>query len=583
MRTNIEWDILSIYPYREENIQELICRLYTMVEELKANGQVIDPKLIEKINNIIEQLKNKQISIDMFGAVGDGVKDDTTAIQSALEFCWANNIYELYIPKGRYKVTRGIETREVKLTGLSKPYAPNPIGFDYAFPTLPAQGKPAVREHWISQCGGSIIDCSEDIQIFIDGLIAENIMIFGDVNQKQQCGIGQNNGGKGKQIMLEGVTILCCGGHGIFAPFGLISPKIRNCRINSCMGNAIHIGNMKGNYTGETNNVVIEHNDLNRNGAESIKMNVNGRVFNIQYNEMEHVGFVSHMIDNKLKTPPTRDDDIIYCCDIVLSGGGSGFGTGEVVFTNNYSESGYGLLKLKPASGVPFDVINNVSILNNLWLPHTEEGHSCGINLDGNVWRVTIWDNKIFNYSSPNHYTVKVGHNVQNITTNSPITNAEETNKNVTFKSEIGGANPVNDLYSLGEYQIGKKTTTELSNPNYHASGDGRTDFTRFNYSAGTLTNVNLGFNFEKDGVENIVVGDLVKFKGNTIGIVMNVSTAHRIIDVKGNKVDIINQIKTGVGDISFHHIGGIYLLDGNHKQVKIVADGEKVYSIPKQ
>ena len=52
------------------------------------------------------ELKNR-ISVMDFGAVGDGVTDDTAAIQSALSFAVSSG-RDLFIPTGSYKVTSTI-------------------------------------------------------------------------------------------------------------------------------------------------------------------------------------------------------------------------------------------------------------------------------------------------------------------------------------------------------------------------------------------------------------------------------------------------------------------------------------------
>jgi hypothetical protein len=41
-----------------------------------------------------------------FGAVGDGVADDTTALQTAITYAFNNKIGTVYLPKGTYKVTK---------------------------------------------------------------------------------------------------------------------------------------------------------------------------------------------------------------------------------------------------------------------------------------------------------------------------------------------------------------------------------------------------------------------------------------------------------------------------------------------
>jgi polygalacturonase len=48
----------------------------------------------------------RMLSATHFGAIGDGVADDSAALQSALESTFAEDGGFLVIPPGRYKVTR---------------------------------------------------------------------------------------------------------------------------------------------------------------------------------------------------------------------------------------------------------------------------------------------------------------------------------------------------------------------------------------------------------------------------------------------------------------------------------------------
>ena len=80
---------------------------------LRAKIDVID----EGIKNVSSQLENNEneilflkeqvINVKNFGAKGDGVTDDTEAIQTALNYCvkGIKDINILYIPKGVYKIT----------------------------------------------------------------------------------------------------------------------------------------------------------------------------------------------------------------------------------------------------------------------------------------------------------------------------------------------------------------------------------------------------------------------------------------------------------------------------------------------
>lgn len=59
------------------------------------------------------------VSVKDFGAVGDGVVDDTTAIQNAINAIFANGGGEVFFPKGTYLVSAMIEMRnEVSLRGV---------------------------------------------------------------------------------------------------------------------------------------------------------------------------------------------------------------------------------------------------------------------------------------------------------------------------------------------------------------------------------------------------------------------------------------------------------------------------------
>lgn len=57
--------------------------------------------------NVIDRLRDC-VSLKDFGAVGNNVADDTTALVNALAYCNANN-RTLFIPAGRYKITSNVD------------------------------------------------------------------------------------------------------------------------------------------------------------------------------------------------------------------------------------------------------------------------------------------------------------------------------------------------------------------------------------------------------------------------------------------------------------------------------------------
>lgn len=113
-------DLLTIW-LEDGTLEELI---NIDILNKKVDKEVFDATT-ENINNNIatinEQLDNiekkTKISITDFGAVGDGVTDNTNFIQNAINECL--DVYNstgvkrcLYIPKGKYKITQPLQLRD---------------------------------------------------------------------------------------------------------------------------------------------------------------------------------------------------------------------------------------------------------------------------------------------------------------------------------------------------------------------------------------------------------------------------------------------------------------------------------------
>lgn len=82
-------------------------------QSLPASGDTsisIDGVLVDGASQSSPDFKGNHLSVRMFGAKGDGVTDDTSAIQKALDFCAANS-YSLYFPAGSYLITSTINLR----------------------------------------------------------------------------------------------------------------------------------------------------------------------------------------------------------------------------------------------------------------------------------------------------------------------------------------------------------------------------------------------------------------------------------------------------------------------------------------
>lgn len=69
----------------------------------------------------LEHIKKYGVKTSLFGSKGDGVTDDTQAIQEAIDFARDNNINKVMIPKGNYIITDSLVLyRNIHLIGVSK-------------------------------------------------------------------------------------------------------------------------------------------------------------------------------------------------------------------------------------------------------------------------------------------------------------------------------------------------------------------------------------------------------------------------------------------------------------------------------
>lgn len=94
-------------------------------EELTTTDQTIKGAVNEidsKIKNNeyeINILKRGMVNVLNFGAIGDGVNDDTNSIKSAIQYCVEKEINDLFFPAGIYKITSNLNLpRGVNLIGV---------------------------------------------------------------------------------------------------------------------------------------------------------------------------------------------------------------------------------------------------------------------------------------------------------------------------------------------------------------------------------------------------------------------------------------------------------------------------------
>lgn len=103
-----------------------------------------------------DYIRNKPyVTPQMFGAVGDGVADDTEAVQAALD-----NGGHIYFPAGRYKVTQRLTASKSCRIEMFKPY-PNTYGAEY--PLTAADNWMGARIETYSTDGGMVI--GDDVEV----------------------------------------------------------------------------------------------------------------------------------------------------------------------------------------------------------------------------------------------------------------------------------------------------------------------------------------------------------------------------------------------------------------------------------
>ena len=84
-----------------------------------TNSDTIDEKFIVSLfnDNLIAQLiVNDEVNLKQIGAKNDYSEDQTSLIQSAIDYCGENNITKIYVPEGIYKIT---DTLNVEFSNLT--------------------------------------------------------------------------------------------------------------------------------------------------------------------------------------------------------------------------------------------------------------------------------------------------------------------------------------------------------------------------------------------------------------------------------------------------------------------------------
>ncbi|MCH1964448.1 hypothetical protein MCG45_16580 [Clostridium perfringens] len=500
-----------------------------------------------KIKNISKQIEERKIThVNNFGAKGDGRTDDYESIQSAIDYCAQNNLTTLYFSDNIYYTTKSINTKGIKIIGYGQPYIPF-LDWGYTRDNIDKYS------YYKDKCRGTIITSDKDINIFSSGLNACNIGIFGNRLSKNQNGISQTQGNQ--PINLNNCMIVGMGKDAINAPYGLISPYIKNSDLLQNGRHGIFIDKEIGNYTGETNHVIIQNCLIERNESHGIYGNIMGRGFTVENCIMEFNGEPS---DDKRKKPKSIDDVIFNVYLNIYKNGG--MGVGKITFKGNYSEETCGMLYINAKNPC-----GTIDIQDNFWTPYSQDIYSCGIALGG-------WINGV-NISSNNFYTTKDyillldNHNIMGLTTDMEYTGIIGNNDGATKESQYDGndhyyynikSNGYKKMYNFNAGSIKAKSFSASDGVTYYFLNDKK--FTGDNH----LEGVDIGI----DGYYCNWTGYALKIGGNYVGIIRGWSIPNKCLIIKGDR-----QIDIGDGSFSIEKVGGFQTKNGKGDDRKIVID----------
>ena len=148
-----------------------------LTEDIVVNGSNLSEDAIQKINSELGK-ENGFVTPQMFGAVGDGVADDTVAVQTALDQGGV-----IYFPAGRYKTTSLLTVSKSCRIEMFKQY---PNTYKKEYPLTSADNWMGARIDTYSPNGGMLIGDAVEV----DGLYIRAMEGFAGVILKFDNTIG---------------------------------------------------------------------------------------------------------------------------------------------------------------------------------------------------------------------------------------------------------------------------------------------------------------------------------------------------------------------------------------------------------
>lgn len=219
----------------------------TLIGDMHSNGDFIDIIEGEVFNDLVHKFESVgQISVKYFGAMGDGVTDDTNAIKLSVEYATSNN-YTLFFPAGNYIVSEDIAlSLPIKIKGENAVITRATNNLE-KYSIFKITNTLNVHIEGIEFVGdknthtgttgewGNAIDISNSSNITIKNCAMYEF--WGD-----GITLGGSLGVPSKNVVIEGCEIAGNRRNGISVIGGVAGATIRNCRIFNNGGTAPSLG-----------------------------------------------------------------------------------------------------------------------------------------------------------------------------------------------------------------------------------------------------------------------------------------------------------------------------------------------------
>ena len=214
---------------------------------------------IEEINSSLDNIINKQLTFDDFGAVGDGITDDTLAIQSALDWSKENNS-AVYMRDKLYYVTESLRCGNAIIRSISDVPGQCDIMFLQRPDGTYMNGTPdwsymfnlSSQYTWrqvIENCAvGPAIISDKDIKILTIGngeiFNVRGFAVIGNHKMKNQYGLCDDTPDKyrGTRQSINNISVIGCGNNGITLNRGFEVSSMNNVCCSYNMGHGLFTG-----------------------------------------------------------------------------------------------------------------------------------------------------------------------------------------------------------------------------------------------------------------------------------------------------------------------------------------------------